>query len=104
MKLINLQDIFHHPSKLSWKNNVNSGIQRVKLCRKLHSGMLITFQKYKMGVTEFVLRYEQPKYGVFLQDFLVAMVTFYVTKMTLSFSAIISAFNHITLLLSDKVL
>ena len=44
-----------------------------------------------MGVTEFVLRYEQlkPKYGVFLQGFPVATVTCYVTKMTESFSAII---------------
>ena len=44
-----------------------------------------------MGVTEFVLRYEQlnPKFGVFLQGFPVAIVTFYVTKMTESSSGII---------------
>ena len=48
-----------------------------------------------MGVTEFVFEinvYEQlkPKYGIFLQGFPVAMVpTFYITKMTKSFSAII---------------
>ena len=39
----------------------------------------------------FFLRYEQlkPKYGVFLQGFRVATVTFYVTKMTESFPAVI---------------
>ena len=42
-----------------------------------------------MGVTECVLKYEQlkPKYGVFLQDFSAATVTYYVTKMIESFSA-----------------
>ena len=58
-----------------------------------------------MGVTEFVfeINYEQlkPKYGVFLQGFPVATVTFDFTKMMESFSAICGT---ITLLLSDRVL
>ena len=43
-----------------------------------------------MGVTEFVLRYEQPKpkYAV-LEGFPVVLVTCYVTKMTASCSAIL---------------
>ena len=59
-----------------------------------------------MGAPSSFLRYEQlkPKYGVFLQGFPVAMVTFYVTKMTKSFSAIIGVrYGSITLLLNDKV-
>ena len=56
-----------------------------------------------MGITEFVLRYEQlkTKYRVFLQGFPVSMVTCYVTIMTASSSAIIAGI--ITLLLGDTV-
>ena len=62
-----------------------------------------------MGVTKFgfEIQYEQlkPNYEVFLQGFPAAMVTFYVTKMTKSFSAIINVWYGTTrLLLSDKVL
>ena len=48
------------------------------------------FRNKKWGSPNSFLRYEhlKPKYGVFLQGFPVATVTFYVTKMTKSFSAI----------------
>ena len=48
---------------------------------------------------------EKPKYRVFLQGFLVAMVTCYITKMTASCLSIIDVSQGaITLLLHDKVL
>ena len=61
----------------------------------------------KWGLPSSFLRYEQlkPKYGVCLQGFHVATVTFYVTKMAESFSAIIDVwYGTPTLLLSDKIL
>ena len=65
------------------------------------------FRNKKWGLPKSFLKYEQlkPKYGVFLLGFTVATVTFYVTKMTESFLAIIGVWHGtITLLLSDKVL
>ena len=102
-------------TKFLWHNSLNKALREnikflfaskyflFNLCRKFYSGMLITFHKYKMGITEFVLRYEQlkTKYRVFLQGFPVSMVTCYVTIMTASSSAIIAGI--ITLLLGDTV-
>ena len=55
-------------------------------------GCQLHFRNKKMGSPSSFLRYEQlkPKHGVFLQGFPVATVTFYVTKINKSFSAIIS--------------
>ena len=65
--------------------------------------MLITFSGIKKWRSpSSFLRYEQlkPKYGVFLQGFPYATVTFYVTKMTESFDVY---HGTITLLLCDSV-
>ena len=65
------------------------------------------FRNKKWGSPGSFLRYRQlkPKYGVFLQSFLVATVTFNIAKMTEYFWAIIGVwYGTITLLLSDKVL
>ena len=61
----------------------------------------------ELGSPSSFFKFEQlkPKYRVFLQGFLVAMVTCYVTKMTGSCSAITDvSHGTITLLLHDNVL
>ena len=65
------------------------------------------FRNKKWEPPSWFLRYKQlkPKYGVFFQSFLVATLTFYITKMTEYFLAITGVwYGTITLLSSDKVL
>ena len=53
----------------------------LKVCRKFHSRILSTFQKYKVGSPSSFLRYRRinPKYRAFFHASFVTMVIYYVT-------------------------